>query len=91
MSERKEAYYPIVDESRVIDRGCNRFFLHMHLHAIRQRYGWTQQDIADATGMSPSTISRVETGKDVDLSTIIKYADAIGYEIVLRKKENGSS
>ena len=91
MSEKKEAYYPIVDEDRDIDRVCNRFFLPMHLPAIRQRYGWTQQDIADATGMSPSTISRVETGKDVDLRTIIKYADAIGYEIVLRKKENGSS
>ena len=34
------------------------------------------------------TISRLETGGNVTLANIIRYAQAMGYEVTLRKMDN---
>ena len=44
----------------------------------RRRLGWTQQDLAERTGMSPDMISRIETGgSGARFNTIEKLAAAL--------------
>lgn len=44
----------------------------------RRRHGWTQQDLAERTGMSPDMISRIETGgSGARFNTIEKLASAL--------------
>ena len=40
------------------------------------------------SGLSVGTISRLETGGNVTLANIIRYAQAMGYEVTLRKMDN---
>lgn len=49
--------------------------------AHRRRRGLTQQQLADATSMSPDMISKIETGNTaVRFSTAEKLADALGVD-----------
>ena len=47
----------------------------------RRRHGWTQQDLAERTGMSPDMISRIETGgSGARFNTIEKLAAALAVD-----------
>lgn len=71
-----------------IERICNKFGVHIHLQAIRTSKHITQEEAAVLSGLSVGTISRLETGGNVTLANIIRYAQAMGYEITLRKMDN---
>ncbi len=44
----------------------------------RRELGWTQQELADRTGMSPDMISRIETGgSGARFNTVEKIASAL--------------
>jgi transcriptional regulator with XRE-family HTH domain len=49
------------------------------LRAVRIRHGWRQVDLARRSGISDSTVSRVEHGRldDVSLSSLARLADAL--------------
>lgn len=88
MAEKKKFYNPIVEESSAIDKMITKYGIHMQLHSLRQKAHISQQQLADISDLSVGTISRVETGKEITLQTVIKYADAFGYDLILRKKDN---
>jgi transcriptional regulator with XRE-family HTH domain len=49
---------------------------------LRQRHGWTQEDVANRLGISIPALSKIETGvTDVNLSRLEQIADI--YEISL--------
>lgn len=48
------------------------------LAAIRDGMGKTQTEVARATGMQQSEVSRMERRSDVLVSTLRKYAEALG-------------
>jgi hypothetical protein len=48
------------------------------LALLREARGKTQADLARATGMQQSEISRLERRSDVLVSTLRKYAEALG-------------
>jgi predicted transcriptional regulator len=48
------------------------------LATIREGVGKTQADVARATGMQQSEVSRMERRSDVLVSTLRKYAEALG-------------
>ncbi|WP_426670902.1 helix-turn-helix domain-containing protein [Mucilaginibacter sp. McL0603] len=49
---------------------------------LRQRHGWTQEDVANRLGISIPALSKIETGvTDVNLSRLEQIADI--YEITL--------
>ena len=51
----------------------------------RQRQGMTQQEVADITGILPSNLARLESGKRVPTLVVLqKYASALGKHIELR-------
>ena len=49
--------------------------------AMRHARGWTQADLAEATGFSPSTIAKIEQGGQVWMSTYQRVADVLGAQI----------
>ena len=51
----------------------------------RQRQGMTQQEVADITGILPSNLARLESGKRVPTLVVLqKYASALGKHIELK-------
>jgi transcriptional regulator with XRE-family HTH domain len=48
------------------------------LHAVRNAFGKTQSDIARALDIDQGEVSRIERRPDVLLSTLRKYAAALG-------------
>jgi transcriptional regulator with XRE-family HTH domain len=48
-----------------------------NLLRARKRYGLTQEEVSDRSGVHPTEISRIENGqRDVQISTIFKLAKA---------------
>lgn len=48
------------------------------LRKARKAKGWTQEDLASKTGLTQSTISRVECGSPVSPETAAALAAAVG-------------
>ncbi|GAB3251426.1 helix-turn-helix domain-containing protein [Kineosporia babensis] len=58
--------------------------------AERAAHGWEQKDLAQATGLSPSIIARIETAKrSVSLREAMRIAEALDVTIdhLLRRAE----
>jgi len=73
------------------------YALRKKLIALRQKAGFTQEQIAEVLHTQKSNISRLENANSVNspkLSTIEQYADAIGYDIEIKfipKQSHGKS
>lgn len=62
-------------------------FIRMSLLNVRKSKGITQQELSDLSGLSVSTISNIENGENsYTTRSLIKYAEALGYEITVKKK-----
>jgi hypothetical protein len=67
---------------RVRGRGSNaRKRLELPLAGIRKAAGKTQVDVAEASGMGQGDVSRIETQDDLKISTLKRYAEAIGARV----------
>src|SRR5215510_12423970 len=64
-----------------IDREVEQELVEMDLRAIRELLGKTQVDLAAATDMTQSEVSRLERRPDVRLSTLKRVVEALGGEI----------
>ena len=51
-----------------------------HILALREKYGWNQQQVAEASRISQATISRIERGQVTQLKSeaLKRLADALG-------------
>jgi len=60
------------------------------LASARKAVCITQQDIQKRTGLPQQSISRIESGtaqkQSPTLRTLLKYVDAIGYELTIQQK-----
>lgn len=58
-----------------------------HMRRIRTAMGLSQQQIATAIGTSRTQIGRMESLEvSPTIDFVLRYADAIGYNVVLKKK-----
>lgn len=49
-----------------------------NVRAARQRRGWTQEDLAHATGLATVQVSRIERGRrEVRLTTLLRLVRAL--------------
>lgn len=62
-----------------------RIALQEQLIEMRKAEKMTQQDVANATGMSQQAVSRIEKGAGATINSLIKYLTGIGYSIELKK------
>lgn len=52
----------------------------MSLREARRRRGWSQEQLADASGVSVRTVQRVEGGRPAGLATTVALAEALGVD-----------
>ena len=62
------------------------------LAALRRSHGLTQVELAERMGISQSDLSKLERRRDIRLSTLRAYAEALGGDIrmVFRSSANGA-
>lgn len=48
---------------------------------LRRAKGWTQEKLADESGIAVRTIQRVESGQDASLTTVTAIANALGVPV----------
>jgi transcriptional regulator with XRE-family HTH domain len=61
------------------------------IRAVRVRRGWRQSDLAVASGVSQSTVSRIEGGRldDMPLVMLRRVADALGIRLTVEARWRG--
>jgi|SRR5580700_8849979 ribosome-binding protein aMBF1 (putative translation factor) len=58
--------------------------LSMEIHALREKRGLSQRELAERLGTTQSAIARLEAGNvSPSLATLDKVADALGVELVV--------
>lgn len=59
------------------------------LASVRKAFGKTQAEVGTDLGLAQNAISQLESRKDMRLSTLVKYVDALGGELdlVIRSKD----
>ncbi len=68
-------------QSYVKEQGAKLINEYQNLKAIRQKLGLTQNDVADIMSLNQSNISEIEARKDMKISSLKAYAQALGYEM----------
>lgn len=48
------------------------------IREARRQRGWSQDTLAEQSGVSRPTIARVEAGNDISTATLAKVAEALG-------------
>ena len=63
--------------------------LRRELASARKNQNMTQGQLKERTGLTQQAISRIEKGHDISpsLRNLIKYVNAIGYELTLQQKQ----
>lgn len=87
----------VVDELSRSDRdlpvhvaaAVERRELARELSRRRREAGWTQAEVARRMGTSQGQITRFESGADTRLSTVARYAAAIGLQVKWRVSDAG--
>lgn len=55
--------------------------------AQRKAKGWSQEQLAQAAGLSRPTVARLESGSAVSTATLAKIANSLGIEIKVKAEE----
>ena len=74
---------------RKFDAEQKEFEFRLKLAQARKEKNFTQNNLKEATGLTQQAISRIEKGsndRSPTLKTLIKYIDALGYELTLTQK-----
>jgi DNA-binding XRE family transcriptional regulator len=81
---------PVAKEA--YDQFEREYNFRMRLAEARKANKITQQEIKNLTGLPQQSISRIERGtaqkQSPTLRTLLKYVDAIGYELTLTPKQS---
>lgn len=86
-----DAKYFTSGEIAEIDKAVEAEILEMNLRELRQLTGLTQEDVARATDIDQSELSRVERRDDHLLSTLRRYIEALGGELEIVARFDGRS
>ncbi len=52
--------------------------LAQRVRALRKRQGWTQQELAERSGLGVATVARLERSGQAQFSTILQVSSALG-------------
>lgn len=77
-----------VSKLRVVGRGLGKD-RRISLRTLRAALGVTQVELAAQLGLTQSQVSKIEGGQDHLISTLQRYADALGGELHVRIRIDG--
>lgn len=60
------------------------------IRATRDVHGWSQEVLADRSGVSRPSVARIEAGEDVSTATLSKVAGALGLKLRLANTDEAS-
>lgn len=63
---------------------AERIVLANRLARLREDLGISQADLAQALGVKQPEVSRIEGREDLKLSTLRRYAEALGYDVEIK-------
>ena len=72
------------------DAEQKEFEFRVKLARVRKEKNFTQNNIKEVTGLTQQAISRIEKGtneRSPTLKTLIRYIDALGYELTITRKK----
>ncbi len=73
-----------------IDAKANILMQSIELSKLRQAQDLKQSELAEKMGVSQASVSKVESGKDIQLSTLQKYVQSLGGEVsIVANMPNG--
>ena len=78
------------DLKHKFDAEQKEFEFRLKLAQVRKDKSITQNNIKEATGLTQQAVSRIETGtngRSPTLKTLLRYVDALGYELTLTLKQ----
>lgn len=61
-------------------------FLGLELNKIRTAMGVPQSAVSNGSEVSVATVQRVLSGKNCSAGTLIRVADALGYNLILQRR-----
>ena len=73
----------------IFDAEQKEFEFRLKLARARKERDLTQNNIVEVSGLTQQAISRIEKGtsdRSPTLKTLLKYVDALGYELTLTEK-----
>ena len=79
------AKLPADRQSRITDK-AKRLSQSIELAKLRKMGNLKQSELAAMMGVSQASISKVESGKDIQLSTRQNYVQSLGGEVVITAK-----
>ena len=79
------AAMPADRQSRIAGK-AKRLSQSIELAKLRQMSNLKQSELATMMGVSQASISKVESGKDIQLSTLQNYVQSLGGEVVITAK-----
>lgn len=74
------------DRQQVINDKTNQLSQSIELGKLRKTQQLRQIELAAMMGVSQASISKVESGKDIQLSTLQNYVQALGGEVSIIAK-----
>ena len=79
------AKLPTDKQNRITDK-AKRLSQSIELAKLRKMSNLKQSELAAMMGVSQASISKVESGKDIQLSTLQNYVQSLGGEVVITVK-----
>lgn len=88
--ELKEICTENPEVMKAVSEFDKEFELRLKLIEARKKAGLTQKEVEERSGLAQQAISRIETDNNISpsIKSLIKYVDAIGYELSLSPKRN---
>ncbi len=83
---------PVESRKRVQKKAKKEIEYYKSLQSFRKSIGLTQEDVAVQLNLKQTNISQLESRKDMHISTLRKYVEALGgeLEITIRIPDRGT-
>lgn len=82
LSKLKDQLPP--ERLRRVEQRTDELLLELHLREIREALGVTQRQLAKRLGVEQSSVSRAERRRDLLMSTLRSFVEAMGGELEVR-------
>ena len=63
----------------------------VHIRELRELRGLTQEQLSESLGINQSALSKVENQRDIHISNLVRYTEAIGGKLSILVELSGQT